>query len=88
MRAKPIGLYFAGLGSSRIVERQRKTGFGLSAIVVAAGVRAMTQTGQVRDSVLFEWWWATTASADHNVSNKHKHAVTFASDRIPHNQCC
>jgi len=59
---------------------------GLSELVgtIAATARAATQTGHVSDSALFAWWCATTATADHKVSNRHSNAAIFATERIPH----
>jgi len=51
---------------------------------IAATARAATQTGHVTDSALFEWWCATTATADHKVSSRHSNAAFFATERIPH----
>ena len=88
LSAKVMSRYVVRWGSILTVERQRKTGFAQLTVPVVAGARAATHTGQVSDSAWLEWWWATTASADHKVRIKHKHAAAFASDRIPHNQCC
>jgi hypothetical protein len=83
LRTKEVSLNFVVLASSRTVETQRKTGFGLLAIVRAAGARATTQTGQVCDSALLAWWCATAAAAVHSVSSRHVNAANFVSVRIP-----
>lgn len=55
-------------------------------VTIAAGARATTQTGQVCDSALLAWWWATAAAAIHTVSSRHVNAANFLSARIPHNK--
>ena len=85
-KANTMRRYLAGMGSSRTVESATKTGLGPLAVVVAAGVRATTQTGHVRDSALFAWWCATTATADHKVSTRHRNAAILATERIPHSR--
>jgi hypothetical protein len=77
--------YLAELGWKRTVESATKTGFGpLTVVVVAAGVRAAPQSAHVADSVLLEWWWATTATANHTVSSRHSDAVAFFTKHAPH----
>jgi len=53
---------------------------------MAAAARATTQTGQVCDSALLEWWCATTAAAVHTISSRHSSAAIFTSERIPPQQ--
>ncbi len=53
LSANAMSRYFAGLGWSVTVESARKTGLGPLTVVVAAGVRAATQTGHVSESALF-----------------------------------
>jgi hypothetical protein len=76
--------YFAEMGWNRTVESATKTGFGpLTVVVVAAGVRTATQTAHVALSALLEWWWATTATANHTVSSRHSDELAFLTKRPP-----
>jgi hypothetical protein len=77
--------HFAEQGWSGTAESAAKTGFGpLTIVVVAAGVRATTQTAHLADSVLFEWWCATIATADQTVSSRHSEASAFLVEHISH----
>jgi hypothetical protein len=70
------------MGWSGTVESAMKTGLARPAVAVAAGVRATTQTGQVSDSALLEWWCVATARADKKISTRHSNATAFLANRI------
>jgi hypothetical protein len=55
-----------------------------SGTVVAVGDAewAVMQTVHFTASVLLEWWCATMATADQQISSRHRHAIRFENDRI------
>jgi hypothetical protein len=64
------------------VDRQTEVAFGRLEVALGAAECAAMQTEHFNASVALEWWCATTATADHSVSNRHKNAIRFQINRM------
>jgi len=62
-----------------------KVVFGSTEVVLGEAEWAATQTVHFAASAALEWWCATNATADNNVSNRHIKAIDFEIDRMQAN---
>jgi hypothetical protein len=72
----------AETGAERRTAIRAKVWLGKTAAAVGAAECAATQTVHFAASFALEWWCATNATAEQNVSSRHSSAIFFENDRI------
>ena len=72
----------AETGSDREIDAGTNARLGRTAETCGAAEWAVTQSVHFAASLAFEWWCATNATAENNVSKRHSNAIRFENDRI------
>jgi len=62
-------------GSDRMMDMATNGAIPRLAVVLGVAECAAAQTVHFAASVVFEWWCAASATAEQNVSNRHRHAI-------------
>jgi hypothetical protein len=72
----------AETGSEREIDARTKVRLGRTAVTCGEAEWAVTQIVHFAASLALEWWCATNATAENNVSSRHRNATRFENDRI------
>jgi len=72
----------AETGSEREIDARTNVRLGRTAETCGAAEWAVTQIVHFAASPALEWWCATNATAENNVSKRHRNAILFENDRM------
>ena len=72
----------AETGAERVIDARTNVRLGRTAETCGAAEWAVTQIVHFAASLALEWWCATNAAAENNVSSRHRNAIRFENDRI------